>query len=63
MPEASYSPECVEADMKITPSRISRPSEAITHGAGNDARRELFYALLSGPKLCGGQRRGARAAE
>jgi hypothetical protein len=37
--------------------------EAITHDAGNDARRALFYALLSGPKLCGETRSEERAAQ
>jgi hypothetical protein len=34
--------------------------EAMTHDARNDAQRALFYALLSGPKLCGDPQRGAR---
>jgi hypothetical protein len=50
MPETSYSPECVEGDMKTT--RSIEVIEDMTNDARNDAQRAL-YALLTGPKAAG----------
>jgi hypothetical protein len=44
MPEASYSPECVEGDMK---NHLIKVIDAMTHDARNDAQRAL-YALATG---------------